>query len=225
MRKVSAAAAMEWFKKGWQIFMADPVAWVLISLLFLLITIVLMVVPLLGSLVYYLIAPALMAGMLRAAQDSLEGRQVRVEQLFSVLLEPTARQPMLMLGAILVAANFLVSLLGLGAIGMVGGHMGGMAGVGLFGGLLALIVSVLIGAAFFFAPADVLFRNTPPVEAIKRSFSAVIGNIWAMTVFGVIYFLLSIIASIPLGLGWLVLVPVLMGALYMAYQEIYAGAE
>ncbi len=222
MRKVSAAAAMEWFKKGWQIFMADPVAWVLISLLFLLITIVLMVVPLLGSLVYYLIAPALMAGMLRAAQDSLEGRQVRVEQLFSVLLEPTARQPMLMLGTILVAANFLVSLLGLGAIGMVGGHMGGM---GLFGGLLALIVSVLIGAAFFFAPVDVLFRNTPPVEAIKRSFSAVIGNIWAMTVFGVIYFLLSIIASIPLGLGWLVLVPVLMGALYMAYQEIYAGAE
>jgi len=225
MRVVSASAAMEWFKKGWQIFRADAVTWILISLLFLLITIVLMFVPLLGSLIYYLIAPALIGGMLRAAKDSLAGGHPRVDQLFSVLKEPAARQPMLMLGAMLVAANFLVGLLGLGAIGMAGGHMGAMAGVGLFGGLLALIVSILIGAAFFFAPADVLFRNTAPVEAIKRSFSAVVSNIWAMTVFGVVYFLLSIIASIPLGLGWLVLVPVLMGALYVAYQEIYSGTE
>jgi hypothetical protein len=38
---------------------------------------------------------------------------------------------------------------------------------------------------------------------------------------GVILLVASIVASIPLGLGWLVLGPVLVASIYTGYRDIY----
>jgi hypothetical protein len=40
-------------------------------------------------------------------------------------------------------------------------------------------------------------------------------------VFGVAFFLLAIVATIPVGLGWLVLGPVLLASIYTGYRDIY----
>jgi uncharacterized membrane protein len=40
-------------------------------------------------------------------------------------------------------------------------------------------------------------------------------------VYGVVYVVAAIVASIPFGLGWIVLLPVLMLTVYVSYRDIY----
>jgi uncharacterized membrane protein len=75
---------------------------------------------------------------------------------------------------------------------------------------------------FFFAIPLVMFQKMSAIEAIKTSFMACTKNFPAFIIFMLIYVLLAIIASIPFGLGFLVLLPVMVGALYIAYKHILA---
>jgi len=226
MNTVPPTAAINWFKKGWQVFSSDMITWLLIAVLFAVIMFVLMIIPAIGPIIWYLIAPALMGGLMLAAKETLsEDGRPEVEHLFAGLTNEKTRTPMLILGAILLGASIVIGILGIGAVGslaaVANGGGGALGGLGFGAGLLMLVVSILIGAAYFFAPAQVMFGDTAPVDAIKNSFSASLKNIPAMALFGVIYIVLSVIAAIPLGLGFLVLIPVLVGALYAAYVDVF----
>jgi uncharacterized membrane protein len=62
-----------------------------------------------------------------------------------------------------------------------------------------------------------------PVAALKASFSANLKNWLVMLVFGLIVLVLCFFATLPMGLGFLVLMPVLYGALYASYKDIFLG--
>ena len=105
--------------------------------------------------------------------------------------------------------------------------MGRPAGMGIaFGGimlamLLSLALSVPLFMAMWFAPALVYFNNMAPVDALKASFNACLKNLLVFLVFGVVAMILSFFAALPIGLGFLILIPVLAGALYVAYRDIF----
>ncbi len=75
--------------------------------------------------------------------------------------------------------------------------------------------------AFWFAPALVLFDGIAPLEAMKLSFVACCKNWLALLVYGVVFTVLALLASIPFGLGWLVLLPTMMASTYAAYREMF----
>jgi uncharacterized membrane protein len=75
--------------------------------------------------------------------------------------------------------------------------------------------------AIWFAPALVVLRNVAPVEAMKASFAACLKNTVPLLVYSVLYLVAAIVASIPFGLGWIVLMPVLMLTLYVSYKDIF----
>jgi uncharacterized membrane protein len=75
--------------------------------------------------------------------------------------------------------------------------------------------------ALWFAPALVVFHELGAVEAMKQSFTGCLRNIVPFLVYGVILIVPAFIASIPLGLGWLVLGPVTAASIYTAYRDIY----
>ena len=56
---------------------------------------------------------------------------------------------------------------------------------------------------------------------MKESFSGCLKNIVPFLLYGVVLFVAAIVAAIPLGLGWLVLGPVIAGSLYASYRDIY----
>jgi uncharacterized membrane protein len=56
---------------------------------------------------------------------------------------------------------------------------------------------------------------------MKSSFIACLKNMVPFLLYGVIAFLLAMLASIPFGLGWLVLGPVLAASLYTGYRDIF----
>ena len=72
-----------------------------------------------------------------------------------------------------------------------------------------------------FAPMLVFFHNIAPVAAMKLSLRAFTRNVGAMFVYGMAFLLLAILASIPMMLGWLVLMPIVFTSLYASFCDIF----
>ena len=70
---------------------------------------------------------------------------------------------------------------------------------------MATLAALPLMMACWFAPALVMLRHDEPVAAMKASFFACLANVLPMLVYGLIGIVLAIVASIPFGLGWLVL--------------------
>ena len=114
-----------------------------------------------------------------------------------------------------------VAMVGAGGLGGLYGVMMASAGVGLLAMLVALVLSFVFAMALWFAPALVVLRDTPPVDALKQSWSATVGNVAAFLVYGVLWIVAAVVATIPFGLGWLLLLPLTMLAIYCSYQDIF----
>ena len=58
-------------------------------------------------------------------------------------------------------------------------------------------------------------------QALKTSFFVCLKNPMPFLTYGIAAFLLAIVASIPVFLGWLLLGPVLLASIYTGYRDIY----
>ena len=96
-----------------------------------------------------------------------------------------------------------------------------------FGTVIAVMIGTLAALplmmACWFAPALVMLRHDEPVAAMKASFVACLVNIWPMLIYGLIGFVLMIVASIPCGLGWFALAPVFAASVYASYKDIFGA--
>lgn len=108
--------------------------------------------------------------------------------------------------------------------GIMMGHRGG-AGLALGGAMLGILVALALGVplamATWFATPLVLFNNMAPFNAMHASFFACLKNIVPFLLYGVISLVLAIIAAIPFGLGFLVLIPVIIGSVYAGYRDVF----
>jgi uncharacterized membrane protein len=91
----------------------------------------------------------------------------------------------------------------------------------MFAMLIALVLGALVGMALWFAPGLVVFRGVAPVDAMRLSFDASLKNLVPFLLYGLIYIVASIVASIPFGLGWLVLGPLAMLTVYLSYKDVF----
>jgi uncharacterized membrane protein len=64
----------------------------------------------------------------------------------------------------------------------------------------------------------------PPVAALRESFFGCLKNVVPFLVYSIVFVVLGIVASIPLGLGWLVLGPITIASVYTAYRDIFGNA-
>jgi uncharacterized membrane protein len=87
--------------------------------------------------------------------------------------------------------------------------------------LIGLALFVPIAMAMWFAAPLVVLNQLGPVEAMKQSFNGCLRNVVPFLVYGVVMLVLAIVASVPVGLGWLVLLPIGAGSLYSSYRAIY----
>jgi len=91
--------------------------------------------------------------------------------------------------------------------------------------LVMLLLLVPVAMMFWFAPVILVLNDEVGVlESMKLSFRGCLKNLLPFLLYGLLGFVLSIVASIPLMLGWLVLTPVVIASIYAAYKDIYLGA-
>jgi uncharacterized membrane protein len=91
--------------------------------------------------------------------------------------------------------------------------------------LLGLTLFSVLMMAMQFAPMLVYFNGAPPVEAMKLSLRAFLANIGPMLVYGATFMLLAFLASVPMMLGWLVLMPIVFTSLYACYCDIFPATR
>lgn len=236
-RRLAAGRGASWWGEGWKIFTAAPLPWLGILVMIVVINIVLGMIPVIGGLAATVLGPVFAGGLLLGCHALARGQPLEFTHLFAAF-QSDRLTPLAILGLVVLAVGVVVALavgaLVFGAAGaalMTGamqgtGHaltaaLAGMSGAALLGGLIALVVFAAFFMAWWFAPALVTLNRAPPIDALQASFRASVANLGAQLVFGLIFIGLALVASIPFGLGWLVLVPVAIGASYASWREVF----
>jgi uncharacterized membrane protein len=137
-------------------------------------------------------------------------------------------------GLIVIGCSILIFLVFAGVVGfsVLGAILGGnpqlivhdimaSALTIALGGLIALALSIPLMAAFWFAPALVILHGMGPVQAMKESLVGCFRNFMPFLVWSIVMTVFAIVAAIPIGLGYLVWVPIAITSTYAAYRGIY----
>ncbi len=227
-RDVGAGAAFEWLRLGWGIFLVNPGVWIAAAVVLIVGFFALSIVWFAGPLLACLLTPVVVAGLLAMCRNASVSGTIELQHLAAGFRAGTT--PLIFLGLIFMAAmlaiNLVVFVLFSGSLAG-GMMMAGPTGLGVLlgGSLLAMLLSSLLvvplAMAMWFAPALVFFNNMSPVDACKASLNACLKNILSFLILGLVLFVLAFFAALPVGLGFLVLVPVLSGTLYASYQDVF----
>lgn len=233
---LQAGQGWQWIKQGYALFMKAPLLWIVLLLICFIAVAGLSAVPVVGEPLASLLLPVVLAGLMVGCRALEHDEELELAHLFSGFRQHTAQ--LVTLGGIALVGQFLV----FGVMMMVGGAtlvsilMSGqpvedpeiikqaVSGAGIAVLLGITLFSVLL-MAMQFAPMLVYFNNATPLQAMKLSLRAFVDNIGAMSVYGVIFMLLAILASIPMMLGWLVLMPIVFTSLYACYRDIFPAAK
>ena len=234
---LSAGHGWIWFKDAISLFMQSPLNWVISFILFIVILMLLSVIPLV-SLVAQIITPIFIGGLMIGCHQLDTGGEFSVGDLFKGFKQNTAQ--LAGLGVIQLVGMIIIFILPAVLLGMLGllsmndfveSATGSMSDAAeLFTAMLlylllvmALIVPLIMGV--WFATCLIALNNVKAWDAFKLSFNACSRNLMPFLVYGLVGLVLSILAMIPMGLGMLLLGPIIMCSMYTGYKSIFLSAE
>lgn len=230
-RAVDAGRGWAWIAEGFELFKKQAGLWIGIILVLFVITIALSIIPIVGAIATFLLMPVFGGGLMLGCRSLQRDGTLEMGHLFAGF--KTNAGSLVALGAFGIVGWIIVMLPVIAIVGtgaFFGASRGDAAGIAAIGGsfalamLVALGLSILVYMALWFAPALVAFRGVAPLAAIKQSFTGCLKNIVPFLIYGLVVFVLGILATIPLALGWLVLGPVLVTSIYVAYRDIYGDS-
>lgn len=236
--QVSPGRGLGWVLEGSTFLRAAPLIWLINSLLFVVILGLLSVLPVFGTIAATLLQPILVAGLLQGCQDQASGGALQIDHLLAGFRKNA--RPLLMLGLVLGLLTVLLILV-LGGLVLAGGWLGaGSLGpdtplgdgfdpsvqAAWFAILLAVAVVgsllyVPLAMAAWFAPALVMLQGLDVWDSLRASFLACLRNPLPFLSYGVLLFVMLLIALVPFGLGLLVWLPVTFGSVYVSYRDIF----
>jgi len=231
-RSLPAGEGWAWIARGWRLFTRAPLMWILSMLIVFVAAVVMNFIPVIGGLVFQVLNAVIAAGFVVACRSLEQGGEFELEHLFAGFRIRFGN--LVVVGLLFLAGSIAIFLvfaafLGftlLGAILTGDSHqiaatvMKSFFGLAL-GGLVALALWMPLVAAFWFAPALVVMNDVRPVEAMKQSFVASFRNFVPFLVYGVVMLVFAVLAAIPLGLGFLVWMPLAIASTYAAYRAIF----
>lgn len=242
-RKVDAGNATSWIGGGWTLFKQAPGIWIANFIIFFVILMVAGLIPFLSIVLQPIATALLMGGIMLGCRALDDGEPYTVGHLFAGLQQHTT--PLLVIGVIQLVLS-IVMMIGIGVLAMIllggsllaGGGLGALSGGNMMGAMMAggfgismiilIVLAMLLGLAVYsailFAPALVVLHNLAPMDAVKASFSGFWKNFVGFLLWGILAMVLTFVGMIPIGLGLLVVSPMLMGSIYAAYKDIYLEA-
>ena len=222
---VSAGRGWSWITEGWALFRAQPWMWIGIWVALVLLLVVLNVIPILGPIANSILWPVFSAGLVLGCRSLEQGGSLEFGHLFAGFRDRLGT--LAGVGAVTLGISMVIVLVvGVGIFGLQGlpGPRAGQpqaAMTGALAGLVMLALMLPLFMAMWFAPALVVLHERGVLEAMKESFRGCLRNVVPFLVYGLAGFVLSVLASIPLFLGWLVLGPVFVASIYASYRDIY----
>ncbi|WP_207989912.1 BPSS1780 family membrane protein [Psychrobacter coccoides] len=233
-RKCGAAAGISWIVKAFGLFKSQPLLWLGISVTFLVIMAIVSSIPLLSILLIPMVF-IFIAGIVKGAAIQARGDELRFDHLFSAFKshwQPLAIVGLVYLVGIIIAMIPLFIAMGSMWFSMMTGNMGNTYGAmnnvsmgGLFFGyLLSMLLMIPLYMAVWFAPALVSLHDVDAITAMKKSFRAGVINIMPILVYGLVcIILLPVLMTLTLGLGILLVLPVLLLTYYTSYRDVWTN--
>jgi uncharacterized membrane protein len=194
----------------------------------MLITLGLVLVPVVGGVAANLLQPVFFASFALAARKQLSGEAPEMGDLFSGFRR--GLRPLVNLGAILLIAEiaifFLMSLLGLPGVGEGDEIVTVTDYVRLLQGkewilLVGLALTALVKGALWFAPALLAFHDLSTAHAVRWSVFAALSNAGAMLAYGVALTVVFLAGALPWGLGLALAIPVMLASTYTGYADVF----
>lgn len=207
-------------------FAGAPFTWMGIWLLFMLLLMVVTFIPLGQNLAL----PLMMGGIMLGCERWRQYRTVEMGDLFAGFQRHTG--PLVIQGLLYTAGVFII-FVPAGILMLIGIILGAAASNANEGAMLTMMLLIALGslvmaalllplmAAIWFAPVLIVLHDIAPLEAMKQSFYACFKNWLPMTVYSLLFIVLSVVAAIPCGLGLLVVCPWMMLSVYSAYRDIF----
>ncbi len=235
-RQVEARHGWLWIKQGLHLFRQSPLLWAVLTIIAALGLIAIASIPVVGDPLASLLVPVVLAGLMLGCHALQQGEELEIAHLFAGFRQHTHQ--LVTLGGI----NLVGQLLIMGVMAATGGSelvslmMSGkpvddpaiaeqaLSGAG-FAIVLGMSLYLILVMAMQFAPALVLFKNTAPIDALKSSLRACWHNILPLSVYGAIMLLFAVVATLPMMIGWLILLPLMVTSVYSAYLDLFATEE
>jgi hypothetical protein len=235
-QKLSASHGWLWVKQGIYLFKKSPILWVVITFIAMAGLMGVSTLPLIGEPLSSLLFPVLYAGLLVGCQALEHDQELELAHLFAGFKQNTSR--LVTLGGLMLMAQLLI----FGVMMLTGGSalvsilMGGVTPddpAVIVQAVASAGVSIIFGIALFtvlmmanqFAPMLVMFKQQTPIQAMKASVQVFLQNIAPLSVYGVIMLLFAVMASLPMMLGWLILLPIMVTSLYAAFRGLFPNEE
>jgi len=229
---VPARTGVTWVQQGVKTFVAQPMVFFSLFMVFMAAVAFLSLLPVIGGVLGLMVIPAMTLGLMVATEQVSLGREARDANKARV---PTAVVFVAALSAVrqraksLAILGFMFALCVLAAVWLASlfddGQLqnlvsdDGTANVEVMQSaafqlafMLRLVFYVPISLLFWHAPALVHWHGITPVKSLFFSVVACFRNIDAMAMFGIVWVLMSLAASVVLGLIGTVAVAVAGGA-------------
>jgi uncharacterized membrane protein len=234
-RRVPARHGVEWIRNGWRIFRQRPGVWIGLGLIYVVLLVLLGAVPLL-NLLTLLLGPVLMGGAMFAYERARTSGEVQIGDLFAGFRQQSGQ--LVIVGLLALALTALGSIVLwvttsipagdsvatlTGNVAFTAGSVLNAGSAELIGIAVYLMIFTAAIAATWFAPALVMLHNVAPYAAMKASLAACVKNWLPLLVYSIVLALLMLIASIPFGLGLLVMVPVMLLSIGDSYRDIFVA--
>jgi len=231
-RIVETGRGWQWIVDGFALFRKNPLVWISLTVILVLMWMVSLMIPMIGPLLFNLFSPALFAGLMVGCKALESGEPLELAHLFAGFRKNAS--PLVTIGGVYLVGTIVV----VGIVFMAAGgsmlptvmsksqpDMEAMAAA-----LRSMALGLTIGFAFYvpllmmiwFAPLLIVFHDQAPVAAMKLSFRACWINMMPFLVYGLAILVLWFIASIPLLLGLVVLLPVLICSVYTSYKDVFS---
>ena len=241
--KVPISEGIRWIGMSFSIFGRSPSIWIVMLLLFIGINFGLTMLPFL-ELLPTVLAPAFTAGFYLGCLELNKGGMLQIDHLFHGFKKQG--RMLIRLGLFFFLWNIVIYLVAMlvlqSAMTEQQGRMLAEAqsqeqltailnqnpeilSMILNAVIVAVILTIPLLMASWFAPALVTFQNVRPIKAMQLSLKACYSNIIPFLLYAVVMLPLLVLGFLPLGLGLLVLLPVIIISQFVSYQAIFPSDD
>ncbi len=240
-KTVGSDRGTHWISEGWRMFTAAPGVWIAVAVVMIVIQLLLNIVPVIGGLAASILAPVFLGGIMAGCAAADRGEPFQFECLFLGFRSNTGT--LVTIGVLYLIGVVVISMVGVAVLIVGGGgailaalwHSGGVAtpdmlpgdillsslGIVLLATCIVLILFIPLLMTLWFAPALAMLDHLSAGAAMKSSLTASLRNWLPFTIYSLVLLVLMVVAAIPLMLGYLILVPVVLGSVYASYRDIY----
>ena len=228
--EVPAGRGFGWLTEAFHLFRRKPFAWIGLCAGWLLATLFLHFIPLVGQPLANFLQPVFFASFALAAMKQERGGEPVMGDLFTGFRRNL--RALVSLGALfliaMVAIIAIMVLLGLPT----GGESEKLTMVEYVQMLkgkewilaVGFLLTVAVKGALWFAPQLIAFHDMPMSHAIRWSVYAALANLGAMMAYGTLLVALFLVGMMPWGLGLIVVIPVMVISTFVGYREVFAEA-